>query len=833
MSARPPVSNTPALAPTVAPSGAEDPVRSLTPTVPSLDSVSPRLAACEAMGEGVTGASSAQISRNIGFFHRFSSRISRRLLNPHAGHAAPRSARGPLLAAGVGGLALLMAPLLTSFVAPQTTVPLSHWNAPHVVAGPSEPEPASLPSSLELQALVAQASKLSQVSAAGATHVLELPPAETHAPSVQVAYSPQLELAALVYELASNHAPVIDTPPRVDAYSNAGALSQSSAIQVYKQLEALGMNREILYHYLLLHSAPPTLTLKGRVVTDGLPASELRLLHDSKADLKKFTEALRKLYTVSRMEKLLERHGRSLETAYGAYASAFPDQFPIKEVAGLTEDVQPNSPIFLVPSLLASAPIRFRAPLEGAGSPYRISVLPVSDLSNLRSEAAFMRYTEVSGWVLEPTFRRFAREMQEASGIGLPLSEQIVRALYFVMQADASPDEVSAWRSASLSAGYSLIPAIEEKLKPWLADRGNWKTLGQYLPELMEHAALVYEGKASLPRLSDPGFEKWNGAVLDQWTVEVVEPALSGMARPSIISRARGEARNGWALMLSGDKQTNEWQGVMSEPLLVLPGDKVTVSGRMRSVNVSANGRRVTAAHLEARVLSRDGAVLRRLVSTEFSGSQPWADVRFEFTVPAGADRMHLGAVLAMPGELYFDNVNVSVDRPEVRRFLRNGSFEVTSGVGPMGWESGIAARQTQSGPTTASRWELDYETPMEGKASLKMAGDAQTSQWIEMRSTPVAVSPGQRVTLTGFTRSRGVSLSSRQHRHANLTITFLSATGAEISTMESPAVEGNTGWTPVELEVVAPLEAVNMRVGCLLTMSGEIWFDDIHLSRR
>lgn len=672
-----------------------------------------------------------------------------------------------------------------------------------------------------------------RVQAAAPSRLLELPPSEAQPGTVQVAFSPQLELAAMVAELASNHAPVIDTPPRVDAYSNAGALAQSSAIQLYRQLETLGMTRESLHRYLLLHSAPPTLTLKGRVILDGLPPAEARLLHDSKSDLKRFSESLRKLYQVSRLEKLMERHGRSLETAVNAYASALGDQAPIKELLELTADPPPDSPIYLVPSLLASSPVRFKASIEGPGSPYRISVLPLNDLSNLHSESAFMRYTEVGWWVLEPTFKRFAHEMQEASGIGLPLSEQVIRALYFVTQASNRSDEVSAWRSASLAAGYSLIPAIEEKLKPWLADRGAWATLGQYLPEVMEHASLVYEGKASLPRLNDPGFEKWNGAVLDQWSVEVVEPALSGQPRPSTISRARGEARNGWALMLSGDKQTNEWQGVMSEPLLVLPGDKVTVSGRMRSVNVNASGRRVTAAHLEARVLSRDGAVLRRLVSREFVGSHDWEDVRFDFTVPAGSDRMHLGAVLAMPGELYFDNVNVSVDRPEVRRFLRNGSFESMTGNGPTGWESGIAARQTQSGPTTASRWELDYETPAEGKASLKLAGDAQTSQWLEMRSAPVAVSPGQRVTLTGITRARGVTLAPRQHRHANLTITFLSATSAEIATFETPALEGSTGWKPVELEVVAPLEAVNMRVGCLLTMSGELWFDDVHLSRR
>lgn len=662
---------------------------------------------------------------------------------------------------------------------------------------------------------------------------LELPPADTKTPLIQVAVSPQLELAALVFELASAHAPTIDTPARVDAYSNAGSLSQSHAIQLARQLEPQGLTREALSRYLLFHGPPPLLPLKNRVVQELLPAAEARLLRENKSDFKRFSESLRKLYQAARLDKLLERHQTTLRSAVDAYASAFPGDAPLTELIELSGEPAQAGPIFLVPSLLATSPQRLRVPLEHAQTPFRVSVLPVGDPSNLTSEAHFARYTEVAHWALEPVFKRFSRELQEASGIHLPITEQLARALYFSAQGAARPAEVAAWRKTSLSAGYSLIPALEQKLTPWLANRGEWPTLSHFMPELLEHASLVAEGKAQVPTLSDPGFERWNGAVLDSWTVEVVEPAFSGMPRPSNLARVRGEPRSGYALLLSGDKQTNEWQGVVSEPLPVIPGDKVTVTGRMRSQDVKAMGKRVTASHLEAKVLNRDGAVLRRVLSREFVGTTPWEDVKLEFVVPAGADRMHIAAVLVMVGELYVDNISLSVERPTVRRFLRNGGFETLSANAPSGWEPVVAARLSQSGPSVASRWELDYDSPAEGKASLKLAGDAQTSQWLEVRSTPVAVSPGQRVTLSGMTRSKGVTLAPRQHRHANLSVTFLSASGAEITTFETPALEGSSGWKPVELEVVAPLESVKLRVGALLTMSGEVWFDDVHLSRR
>lgn len=669
--------------------------------------------------------------------------------------------------------------------------------------------------------------------------VLELPPDQV-LPPIQVVSSPQVELAAVVHELKAKEPPLIDSPAKVDVYTQAGTLAQSQAVLLARQLEPLGLNREALFRYLLLHSRPPALSVRGRVLSEQISPSEARLLRENKAELKKFSEALRKLWQSARLDAVLERYRTAHESAAGLLSTVYPGDAPRQELAALLDEPPTESPILLVPSLLAGSPTRFKVPIEHAQSPFKVSVIPLAGGTLDAARASFYRYTEIASWLFEPVFRRFHPELTEAGAGGQNVAEQLVQALYFVNAEPQHPDWIPSLRDSVIKQGGKLVRALESAIRAWQGDHEASTVLEFRLPELLERAAEVAEGRTSLPALNDGGFERWSGAVLEFWNVQVVEPSQDRISRPSRINRVRGEPRGGWALQLQGDRETNEWQGVFSEPLQVVPGDKVTVRCRMRSHDVKPSGRKVIAAHLEARVFSRDGVLLRRVVGKEFTGTTFWEDVSFEVVIPANADRMQLGAVLTMPGELMVDAMSFDIERPSLRRFIRNGGFNArgpTSAssptAAPEGWESAVVAHTSQSGPVRVSTWELDPEGTGEGRHALKLIGDDQISQWIELRSQPLAVTPGQKVMLSGMLRSRGVTLSARQHRHANLTLTFLSASGAEVSRLETPALEGSSGWKLEELETLAPLEAVSVRVACLLTMSGEVWFDNIHLSRR
>lgn len=669
--------------------------------------------------------------------------------------------------------------------------------------------------------------------------VLELPPDQPLQP-IQVVASPQVELAAVVNELKAKEPPLIDSPAKVDVYTQAGTLAQSAAVTLARQLEPLGLSRDALFRYALLHSRPPALTLRGRVLVEMLPSAETRLLKDNKAELKKLSEALRKLWTSARLEAVLDRYRSARENAATLLTNAYSGDEPRNQLTLLLDDPPVDSPILLVPSLLTSSAVRFKVPIEHAQSPFRVSVIPLQGGTLDAARARYYRYTETASWLFEPIFRRFQLELSEAGAGGQSVADQLVQALYFVTAEPQHPDQVPTLRDSAIKQGGRLIRALEAAIRAWQGDHSASSSLELRLPELLERAAEVAEGRTSLPELNDGGFERWSGAVLEFWNVQVVEPAQDRSARPSRINRVRGEPRAGWALQLQGDRDTNEWQGVFSEPLPVVAGDRISVKARMRSHDVKPQGRNVIAAHLEARVFSRDGVLLRRVVGKDFTGTTFWEDVRFDVTIPASADRMQLGAVLTLPGELMVDSVSFTIERPSLRRFLRNGGFNAqgpTSSssptAAPEGWESMVVAHTAQSGPVRVSRWELDPEGTGEGRYSLKLIGEDQTSQWIELRSTPVAVTPGQKVSLKGMLRARGITLSARQHRHANLVITFLTASGAEVQRLETPALEGSSGWKQEELELVVPLEAVSVRVSCLLTMTGEVWFDDIHLSRR
>ncbi len=650
--------------------------------------------------------------------------------------------------------------------------------------------------------------------------------------AIVVGASPQIELAAFLLALASDERPALGTPAWAQAYSDTTALSSGPAIDVVKQMEADGFSQDTIYRFALLHTPPPVFDATFRNMDPALLTSDLQRLLKHKADTRRLTEGLRALYQAGRLEHILHRYAKARGSMIRACQQALPDGAPIEELITWTSMPREPGTLFLVPSLLAQQPVRFTLPLEG-GAVAWISVLPMGEDGLPDQEtAALIRYEEAAYWILDPLFQRFRGEITELARSRQDVTAQFTRAVVLALLDQARLALAEAARTRYLEPTALLVPEFEAGLRQWDAVRHRFPTLERYAPELLDRAVVSLEGSARLPRLRDPGFESWDGVVPREWGIEVVEPATEA-PRPSSVTRVRGARRDSSALRIAGDATTNQWLGVVSRPMEVVPGDRVTIQARMRSRNVTPRGSRIRAAHLEARVLGRDGTLLRRVVGREFLGTTGWERVNIEFIAPASATSFHLACVLTMTGELFFDDIVMSVERPSMRRFLRNGGFEAGDEDGPVDWQVDVVSIQTQTGPSVRSLWNLDADSPFEGNYALHLAGDDNTGQWLEVRSGLLGVAPGQRVTLTGRMRARNVTLGPRQHRHANLVLTFLNERGLEISSLESPLVEGTQEeWIPVTIEATVPLEAVSLRVGCLLTMTGNVWFDDIHVWR-
>jgi hypothetical protein len=401
---------------------------------------------------------------------------------------------------------------------------------------------------------------------------------------------------------------------------------------------------------------------------------DFQALRTHKSDTKRLTDGLRKLYVSGRLEPIQSRYSKARSAVVRAYQTAFPDDFPYSHLADWLLGSKTQPPLYIVPSLMAQSPAHFVLPLPDRSPPLRVSVVPMGAEGIPDAvDAALTRYGEVAFWVLEPIFRRYSLEMEELARTRQSLEPQLIWAIALNDLENEHPELVEEIHERYRGASFVLIPAFEEGIRRWEALRSRFPTLEPYFPELLEQGFSSVRGKSALPRLEDPGFEDWDGVVLRHWSTEVIEPALES-PKPSTVARVPG-IKHGPALMLAGDSGTNQWLGVASQPTAVQAGDRVNIRAYMRANHVAPLGSRIRAAHIEARVTNLEGALLRRVSGREFLGTTGWEAVDIDFVVPATARYMQIACVLAMTGELYFDNIVMNVERASVWRFLRRNHF--------------------------------------------------------------------------------------------------------------------------------------------------------------
>ncbi len=655
---------------------------------------------------------------------------------------------------------------------------------------------------------------------------------QTNQPII-VGSSPQIELAAYLLTLATDEAPRVGTPAWAHAYADTTQARNIPAVRLLRDLIAQGLPPATIYRFALLHTDPPEMTSRLRSLGRSVVTDDLKPILKRKSDAKTLLEGMRHAYDSGGIAQILHRYAKARGSMVRACQNALPGPAPLPELQEWTGMPPGNGTTYLVPSLLAQQPARFSVLLPD-GNTAHISVLPMDEDGIPDQDAAtLIRYEEATYWFLSPLFEQFHLELQEITRFRQDAEAQLAQAAVLYLLDRHRPTLLEAAHITFGGPSARLVPVFENGFKQWEAVKPRFPTLPVYLPELLDRAILSLEGSVELPRLKDPGFESWDGVVPREWSIEVIEPATEA-PRPSSVDRVRGTRRDSSALRLAADADTNQWLGVVSRPVPVSAGDRITLQARMRARNVTPRGGRIRAAHLEIRVLSRDGALLRRIVGRDFLGTTGWERVNLEFIVPAAAETLRVACVLTMIGELSFDDIVMSIERSSLRRFIRNGGFEIGDEDGPTDWQVDVVAIQTQSGPSVRSLWSLDTDDPYEGTQCLRLEGNDTTGRWLEVRSTPLSVAPGQKVTVTGKMRSRNVTLGPRQHRHANLVLTFLNEKGLEVSSIESSLLEGTVEtWVPVELEAIVPMDAVAVRIGCLLTMTGQLWFDDIHVSRR
>lgn len=174
----------------------------------------------------------------------------------------------------------------------------------------------------------------------------------------------------------------------------------------------------------------------------------------------------------------------------------------------------------------------------------------------------------------------------------------------------------------------------------------------------------------------------------------------------------------------------------------------------------------------------------------------------------------------------------LAVAQPEVRwsgNRILNSSFE----DGFTGWYQRKGAEQP--GERVESSATIDDTTAHSGVRSLHVNGGADTTWWWAIETVRMPARPNRRYRLAGWIKTKDVTKEEGQYSNCNLYVQFGNDKGEVVLLDNSPVratsrLRGTQDWTHVERIVKAPAGATHVLIGCVLSLSGDAWFDDVGL---
>jgi len=163
---------------------------------------------------------------------------------------------------------------------------------------------------------------------------------------------------------------------------------------------------------------------------------------------------------------------------------------------------------------------------------------------------------------------------------------------------------------------------------------------------------------------------------------------------------------------------------------------------------------------------------------------------------------------------------------------LANGDFEAPAVPGAIaGWAFEYGARN--GGYEPASRVELDEVVKHSGRASLHFVGDDKVRAWRAARQEFEA-RPGATYTLKASLKSKDIRSEKlaggqvQQYTNAYVALFLRGSDGQIIEKKYARATLPTADWSDVTAQVVAPETTRTAEVYVFLSMSGEMWVDDV-----
>ena len=161
--------------------------------------------------------------------------------------------------------------------------------------------------------------------------------------------------------------------------------------------------------------------------------------------------------------------------------------------------------------------------------------------------------------------------------------------------------------------------------------------------------------------------------------------------------------------------------------------------------------------------------------------------------------------------------------------FVVNGDFEQEPRAGdPVpGWTLEV---QSGGDALPTSIVESTSKESRGGRRSLRLAGDYGTRAWLGVVQA-LPVRPGAVYRLSAQTKTAGVKREGAQVEGCSLVLTLYDAAGAELGRRAILPGRPRERWTKSTTELLAPPSVREARLVANLSMSGELWIDDVELA--
>ena len=166
---------------------------------------------------------------------------------------------------------------------------------------------------------------------------------------------------------------------------------------------------------------------------------------------------------------------------------------------------------------------------------------------------------------------------------------------------------------------------------------------------------------------------------------------------------------------------------------------------------------------------------------------------------------------------------------------LQNGDFEAPKADQAIpGWELEFGARNGGSEP--ASRVEIDAAVQHGGHGSLHLAGDDKVRGWYAARQEFEA-RPGAQYSLSAFLKTKDVRVERvaggtvQQYSNCYVGLFARTVDGRIVGNAYARATLPTSDWEQCTAVMQAPESARSIEVYAFLSMSGDLWVDDVALA--